>query len=288
MQTDFQFEKMIEKISGSEGPAVDAEDHTLMVSPGKGQVLWIRDGMAAEIVNTAGTPAGLQIDSEGRVWIADMKHGILRLEKDRTLTRLVTEFEGAPIRGCNDLSLDDLGRLYFTAPAGSGKANHIGEVFWRDEKGGVKRFDQGLSFPNGIAVAADRRWLVYAETFTRKLWRWTLDKSGNPVQRDLFATLPGGDDLLGGDGMDFDAEGFLLATHYGAGEIDVYDPKGNLVEQIKLPFKKPSNVEPFQDGSGRWLVTEQENSALWRFQWRRGGARIRKIGVVPACLDSAG
>ncbi len=157
-----QFEKIIENIPGAEGPAVDTEGHVLMVCPNKGQILWIRDRTATELANTGGVPAGLQIDAEGRVWIADMKLGILRLEKDRKLMPIVTEFEGKPIRGCNDLSLDGLGRLYFTAPAGSDGTKLVGEVFWRNEKGGVERFDQGLAFPNGIAEAQDRAWLVYA------------------------------------------------------------------------------------------------------------------------------
>lgn len=280
MNHDFQFEKIAENISGSEGPGIDSAGNIFVIAPNTGDILQVKNGIASVVINTGAIPAGLQIDSQGRIWIADMKLGILRLENDRKFTKVVSEWNGKPIRGCNDLSLDALGRLYFTAPAGSNDKQFVGEVYWRDENGKVEQFDRGLAFPNGISVAPDRSYLVYAETYTRKLWRWTLDASGRPTKRSFFAELPG-KDPIGGDGMDFDSECNLLATNYGEGSIDVFRPDGSLVERIMLPFKYVSNVDFHPNGSPLWLITEQENNALWRFQWRRGGALTRKIGIVP-------
>jgi sugar lactone lactonase YvrE len=48
-----------------------------------------------------------------------MERGILRVCGHGSVVAEVAEFEGKPIRGCNDLAFDSEGDLYFTAPAGS-------------------------------------------------------------------------------------------------------------------------------------------------------------------------
>lgn len=94
-----------------------------MVAPNDGRVLEvIRDGTVLELANTGGIPAGLQLDRDGSLLVADMKLGILRVTMDGVVEDFVREFEGNPIRGCNDLAFDTAGDLYFTAPAGSSLA----------------------------------------------------------------------------------------------------------------------------------------------------------------------
>lgn len=269
---NYKFKKIIENIPGAEGPAVDSAGRIFMVAPKLGQVIQVEKGSHREVLNTRGMPAGLQIDSMDNIWIADMRRGILCYDKlPNLLYPLVSHYEGEPIRGCNDLALTPQGCLYFTAPGGSSEKNPVGEVFWRDTNGKVERFDQGLAFPNGIAVSPDLTFLVFAETFGRRLWRWYLDKRGKPVQKELFAVLPG-NTSLGGDGMDFDAEGYLLATNYGESEIDVYTPKGELNERIALPFKNPSNIDALYEKNG-WVITEHQSNALWHFKFKRSGLK---------------
>ncbi|HUT34246.1 MAG TPA: SMP-30/gluconolactonase/LRE family protein [Planctomycetota bacterium] len=265
------FTQIARDIPGAEGPCLDATGRLFMVCPNRGQVLQVaEDGSTREHANTGGTPAGLFADRENHLWVADMKLGILRCSPDGRLEHMVKEFEGAPIRGCNDLCLDGRGTLYFTAPAGSNAKKPIGEVYCRHADGSVTRIDQGYAFSNGIAVRADDSELIVAETFTKALWAFALAPDGTVGPKKRFAVLPG-KHFGGPDGMDFDVEGNLLATNWGAGTIDVFARNGVLIERIECPFDKPSNVH-FGGADGCDLyVTEHTTNGLWRTRWRYPG-----------------
>src|SRR5688572_28572872 len=108
------FELVAKGIAGAEGPVLDRCGRLFCVEPPTGKVLEIRDdGTLREHANTGGVPAGLQIDWHDDIWVADMKRGILRIDRDGCIHDIVHDFDGRPIRGCNDLSFDSHGNLYF-------------------------------------------------------------------------------------------------------------------------------------------------------------------------------
>lgn len=266
-----EFTRIATDIPGAEGPCFDREGHFFMVAPDCGQILRLfPDGSLREHANTGGIPAGLQCDRENYLWVADMRLGILRAAPDGTLTRVVSEYDGAPIRGCNDCAFDSQGNLYFTAPAGSGLGKPEGELFCRTSDGVVHRLDGGFQFCNGLAVTADDQTLIVAETHTKTLWAYELMGPGRVGHRWRWAVLPG-EHRGGPDGLDFDAGGYLLATNHGGGHIEVFAPDGRLDERIALPFSKPSNVH-FGGDDGQWVyVTEHDQNGLWKFHWERPG-----------------
>ena len=67
-----------------------------------------------------GIPAGCQAEKDGSLWVADMRLGILKVNpQDGTFTQIAKlDRDGATMQGCNDCSLDYLGNLWVTAPAG--------------------------------------------------------------------------------------------------------------------------------------------------------------------------
>lgn len=265
------FVQIARDVPGSEGPCFDARGRFFVVAPNRGQVLEVlAGGTLREHANTGGIPAGLQADREGFLWVADMRLGILRVSPEGAVERVVADFEGQPIRGCNDLAFDGRGHLYFTAPAGSNAEKPVGEVFYRRADGAVLRLDAGYAFSNGIAVSADDATLLVAETFTKSLWAFDLASDGAARRKRLFAVLPG-EHRGGPDGIDFDAQGNLLAANWGGGAIEVFDPRGTLLERIETPFDKPSNLH-FGGPDGRDLyVTEHTTNGVWRTRWRVPG-----------------
>ncbi len=269
MKTEFY--RITEDLPGAEGPVFNTKGNFYMVVPDRGQLVRVtEDGQVTELVNTGGIPAGLQCDREDNLWVADMKLGILRVTPAGQMERVVAEYEGHPMRGCNDCAFDSQGNLYCTAPAGSGAQAPVGEVYCRLLDGRVIRLDGGFQFSNGIAVTADDRRLIVAETMTRSLWAYDIAAPGVVSGRRLWAEMPhplG----LGPDGMDFDESGYLLVAHWGGSAVEVYDPQGHWVDGIVTPFVSPSNVH-FGGPDGQWVyVTEHTNNALWKFHWVRKG-----------------
>ena len=268
------FRCIVRGIVGAEGPLTTHDGRIFIVAPSQGEVLRIHDDGRSEVfANTGGKPAGLQLHRDGDIWVADMVKGILRITPQGTVIPEVSTFEGEAIRGCNDLIFDAHGNLYFTAPAGSNGApgGAVGEVFFRSIEGEVKRLGAGFAFPNGIAIDATDTLLVFAETFTHKLLAFDLKSPGDPLPVRTWATLPHTDEKAGGDGMDFDAAGNLVATAYSRGTLEIYDGSGSHLRTISLPFKRCSNVHFFNDNSGRLLITEHENNAVWIYDYGTPG-----------------
>ena len=254
---------VVSGIPGTEGPCVTKDGRVFVVAPGEGRIVevWL-DGRQRDFARTRGVPAGLQLDRDGDLLVADMARGILRVTPDGRVHDLVSAFEGRPIRGCNDLAFDTRGNLYFTAPAGSSDQNPCGELFCLLADGELRRLDAGFAFCNGLAVSADDRTLVVAETLTKRLFAYDLSAPGVAGPRRLFATL-GGDHQGGGDGMDFDAEGRLVVAHWGGSRLEIFAPDGRRERVVPLPFSRPSNVHFLGPGSHQLLITEHDTHGLW-------------------------
>lgn len=264
---DRTFRKLADGILGSEGPLVTKDGRIFVVEPRTGSIYEIgAQGEKKLFAQTGGIPAGLQLHRDGSIWVADMRLGIIRVTLSGEQTDIVRTFEGSPIRGCNDCAFDSQENLYFTAPEGSNRDNPVGELFCRRHRGEVIRLDQGFAFCNGLALSADDRTLIVAETGTKRLHGYTLQAPGEIEEKFLFATLPG-DHKGGPDGIDFDAAGCLIATNFGAGHLEVFTAAGELTRRVPLPFLKPSNVHFRGPNSSILLITEHENHALWETEW---------------------
>jgi gluconolactonase len=265
------FACLVRDIPGAEGPCTTWDGRIFMVAPKQGLVLQVlADGTTTPVANTGGIPAGLQLDRDGTLLVADMKLGILRVSPTGEVEKVVTEFEGAPIRGCNDLAFDSVGNLYFTAPAGSSLAARVGELFCFTNTGTLHRLDHGFAFCNGIAVSEQDGWLYVAETWTKRIYCYKIDEPGRISHKRIFATLPGGH-TGGPDGIDFDSAGNLLCTNWGGGTLEVVSPDGRIRRRVELPFDKPSNVHFAGPDSTHLLITEHSTPGLWSMDFGTSG-----------------
>ena len=267
------FRRIVDHLPGAEGPIQDRTGRWFVVSDPGPIVELMPGGGTREHAHTGGLPAGLQVDADNHLWCIDATRGILRVDPAGVVTPIVVEHDGKPLRGCNDGALDDAGHLYFTVPDGSSAESPHGRVFCRLADGEVRVLADGFAFCNGIAVSADNRTLVVAETWTRRLIAFDLPEPGVVASRRVFAELPA-PDACGADGIDFDAAGHLIATHYGAGELVAFDPDGGVVERVALPFGHVSNLH-LGGADGRDLVvTEHATPGVWRARWAHAGIRL--------------
>ena len=251
---------------GAEGPIVTRDGRIFMVASATGSILevFLAQSIAREFVNTGGIPAGLQVDENNDLWLADMKLGILRISLDGIIFPEITQWENKPIRGCNDLSINQEGDLYFTAPAGSDLDHPEGEIFCRSRNRTVSRLDGGFAFCNGIAISPDGTHIIVAETSTKRLWSYDIPQPGVALRKKLWATLLG-DHVGGPDGIDFDRSGRLVAANWGEGHLEIFSPLGDLIQRIPVPFDHPSNLH-FLNPSGdqcQILITEHTSNGLW-------------------------
>eukprot|EP00054_Salpingoeca_dolichothecata_P027910 m.207859 g.207859 ORF g.207859 m.207859 type:complete len:308 (+) comp26077_c0_seq13:56-979(+) len=227
-----------------------------------------------------GMPSGIQVDSENNLWVADMRHGLLKVTPKGETTQIATVVNGEPMRGCNDLVFDSKGN-FSIAPAeltmSFKEAFGIVYCFPTDEdgniaKGKVQQVASKYLFSNGIVVSRDDKMLIVAESFTHKLWAYDIRKPGQLENERLWAMVPG-DHFGGPDGLKFDANGNLLVCNMNLAYIEVFNPTGLLSKRIHTPFAKVSNLA-FKPGCNDLYVCDQINCAVWKIKWTSEGQKV--------------
>jgi len=168
--------------------------------------LWICDWGAQEIltigpggrsVSSTPAPFGLPfcIDwlHDGRLLIVAGREGrLVRRELDGSFVTHATLGDGA----WNEIVVDGRGNIYING----GSANGITLV---KPDHSVHRVADGLAFPNGMAVSADNRTLIVAESLGNRLTAFDIATDGSLSKRRVWAAL--GDGVP--DGICLDAEG---------------------------------------------------------------------------------
>lgn len=218
------------------------------ISWGKSITRFSLDGKHSVWVET-GAPNGHKILADGTHLVCDASHhAVLHLSADgKMLEHAAKEFEGKPLLGPNDLTLDTAsGGFYFSDPGGSGRDNLIGRVHYVDKGGKVHLIDKGLAYPNGIVLTPDGKKLYVAESQFNRVFVYEVKAPGKVGGRKLFADLPkhaSGDYMQAQpDGMCLDAAGNLYVAHYGMQQVQVLDPAGKLIRQYDGGNVTTSNV----------------------------------------------
>ena len=189
--------------SGAEDVAVDdtgaaytgtREGYILRVSP---------DGRSVErIAQTGGRPLGIEVHPEGWLVVCDAHRGVLRIDPATgTITALVTEIDGQPMRFTNNSSVAKDGTIYF-----SDSSRHFGldefkgdilshtgsgRLIRRDPDGTLTVLLDDLDFANGVALSEDESFVLVAETGGYRVTR--LDLAGPDAGRRsvIIDNLPG-------------------------------------------------------------------------------------------------
>jgi len=188
---------------------------------------------------------GLWYGTDG--WLYLCNHGeraVQRLQLD-TLERetLVGRHHGRRFNSPNDLVRSADGSLFFTDPpyglsgldASPLKEMAANGVYRLGFDGACERLFDHLTFPNGIALSPDERWLYVAQSDPQAphIYRARLGE-GRPVGPlelwfDASGLLAAGDPGLP-DGMCVSTDGYVFAT--GPGGVLVLSPAGRLLARI--------------------------------------------------------
>lgn len=186
-------------------------------------------------------PAGLKIDSEGRLIAADVGCGrLLRISADGTECEVLADrADGVRFRSIRDVALDLASNIFFTDPGGSSTDTPTGAVYLYDiNTKKVTRVAGALAFPSGVAVSPDQRQLCVSDSYAGQVWMYDLSPDGSVADgRVLYSfekrELPEGgtyQDQPGG--IAFDARGRLFVAMRNAAAVIVLTvPDGQLVRQ---------------------------------------------------------
>jgi sugar lactone lactonase YvrE len=276
-----------EYTSGIEGPAVDANGALYVVNFRKaGTVGVIRPGTGRSELFLE-LPAGsignaIRFDGSGRMYIADYRgHTVFAVERGEATPRI--HFRSDRFHQPNDLTVAPDGALYASDPDWRRRAGQI----WRitrgadgksrgadgnsrgadgNSRGEVMGSPRAMGTTNGIDLSPDGRTLYAGESGTREIWAYGIDGARLTVPRLVrrFADF----DI---DGLRTDIDGRLFVARITKGTVAVLSPEGDLIREIPLNGREPTNLA-FGGPDGRTVfVTQRQGGFVEAFRVERPG-----------------
>ena len=223
---------------GIEGPAVDEKGMLFAVNFAKegtiGRVDPNGTGQIFLELPEGSIGNGIRFDPVGNMYIADyLGHKVYQVPSGTNVPRIWAE--DARMNQPNDLALGPKGHIYLSDPNWS---DNTGNLWMVDPTGQVVLIEGDMGTTNGIEVSPDGSVLYVNESIQRKVWRYDIGTSGVPENKQLLISF----EDFGLDGMRCDMEGNLYITRFEKGTVVVVSPKGEILEEIQLKGKKPSNL----------------------------------------------
>lgn len=194
-----------------EGPedATLGLDGRVYLTTKDGYVLRIVDGRPQHFASPGGRPLGIETASDGALIIANAYTGLQRIANDGSMSTLLGSVDGVTPVYPNNLAIAQDGTIYFTeASSKFGADKYRGtynasllDIMEHGGHGSVVRLDpvtgtatrlvDGLNYANGIAISADNRFLVFAETSGYRVWKYWLSPERHGEMELLLDNLPG-------------------------------------------------------------------------------------------------
>lgn len=242
------------------------DDHTAVIA-NNGGFLWTEIGgvrVPLDLVTHTNEPPGF---AGGWIERADLTTG--------EVTVLHRQCAGRPLRGPNDLVIDEAGGIWFTDTGKMRRASiDRGGLYYIPPDGGPVR---EAAFPllgaNGVGLSPDGRRVYVAETFTGRLLAWDLTEPGvigpasgraDPVHGGIcVAATPFTFDSLA---VEADGRIAVAATFDG---IVVITPEGAEIDVYPLPGDSSTNIAFAADGRSA-VITLSRSGSLARTAWPPG------------------
>jgi gluconolactonase len=250
-----------------EGPAFAADGSLWSVELKGESLIQIKNGQITRY-NVGGSPNGIAIDKQGRIWFCDSDKNAIRVfdPQNKQTETIVNQLEGEPLNKPNDLAFDEQGNLVFTCP-GNSRQEPTGYVCVLKTDGTLKKITEGKYFPNGLAFSADGKELMIAETYKHRLWKgnWK-EKTCEWSASKVWCEVGGPNGSGGPDGMAFSENGNLYVAVYGTASVRIVSPEGKVIDQINLEGQNPTNCAFDPYGKLGLVITEAEKGQILSFK----------------------
>ena len=182
------------------------------------------DGNTVEIfADTGGLARGLAFDRHGNLYACHRYPSqVLRIAPDGSVHVFADSCGSRKFAWPNFLVFDDKGWLYVSDSGDTTTCGPTGAVYRFSPDGEGQIFLDGVTFANGLALAADGNALYVVETCIHRVLRVPILRNGKAGQPEVFAD---GLDAIP-DGLAFDDVGNLYVTLFGTNRIIRIAPNG--------------------------------------------------------------
>jgi len=236
-----------------EGPAFDRLGNLYVVDIPYGRIFRISSKGTFEVVaEYDGEPNGLRIHKDGRIFVADHKHGILLLDAATgSVTPYLTRYHRESFKGVNDLIFASNGDLYFTDQGQSDLVDPSGRVYRYSASGVLHRIAEGIPGPNGLVLNSAENALYVAVTRTNAIWQLPLVPDGTVGRVGVHIQLSGG---RGPDGITIDEQDGLVVAHQNVGAVWIFSNLGEPLYRVQSCCAKSHVTNVTFGGPGRKFI----------------------------------
>lgn len=259
--------------AGIEGPAVDKQGNLYAVNFGKEGTIGIvnEKGEGSIFTKLPGKSVGngIRFDKDDTMFIADyVGHNVLQIKNG---SEKVTVWAHNPdMSQPNDLAIAPNGTIYLSDP---NWAESTGRIWMVNASNEIVLLEDGMGTTNGIEVSPDGQYLYVNESVQRNIWKYEITKEGTLANKTKFLTFAD----FGMDGMRCDEKGNLYVTRYDKGTVAIVSPEGQLIKEVQLKGKKPSNIT-FGGKEGKTcFVTMADRGCFETFEADYAGAHYKRI-----------
>ena len=245
-----------------EGPSFDRLGNLYCVDLVFGRILRVdAQGEFHVVVQYDGEPNGLKIHRDGRLFVADRRHGIIVVDPaTQRIQHILERYDLEPFKGPNDLVFSPAGDLYFTDQGMSDLVNPTGRVFRLRADGRLDLLLDNLPSPYGIALDPPGRVLYVALTRANRIIKVPVLPDGRLSRVLNFIQMSGGG---GPDGIAVDSEGGLAVAHPMLGAVWLFDRKGQPALRVNLCRGLLGTNVAYGGSDGRRLyITEAETGTI--------------------------
>jgi len=120
---------------------------------------------------------------------------------------------------------------------------------------------------NGIEVSPDEKTLYVNESVQRSVWAYDLLPDGTVANKRLLIQFPD----FNMDGMRCDIDGNIYITRHGKGTVAKLSPEGEVLLEIALHGRDPSNIAFGGEDGCTCYVMLQERGNVETFRTERPG-----------------
>lgn len=241
---------------GIEGPGCDGDGNLYAVNFEREHTIGrvTPDGECSLFLELpeSSTGNGIRFDSAGRMYIADYTgHNVLRVDMS---TRQIEVFAHEPsMNQPNDIAIGADDVIYASDPNWSASTGQM----WRVETdGSVYLLEADMGTTNGIEVSPGEDLLYVNESNQKNVWVYDL-QAGAVTNKRLLIQFPD----FSMDGMRCDVEGNLYVTRHGKGTVAKLSPAGDVLLEVELTGKLPSNITfGGPDGCTAYVMLQDEGN----------------------------
>jgi gluconolactonase len=268
----------LQKLAGdfafTEGPTCDRKGNLFFVDQPNSRIMeWNTDGKLSTFLQPSGHANGMCFDAKGNlIACADEHNQLWSIAPDKTVTVLVTNYQGKYLNGPNDVWIAPNGAMYITDPFYKRKwwdhttmALTNEEVFYLSpDRKNLVRMTEDLEKPNGITGTPDGKNLFVSDIRAGQTWCYDIQSDGSLTNKTLFCKL-------GSDGMTIDKKGNVYLTGHG---VTIFDKTGKQIDHIDVNEKWTGNLS--FGGKDRKTLFITASTSLYSIRMNVKGANPAK------------